>query len=348
MDIQNIDNWINTNTFDVESFDDYYKLNYIKNIKNLTISVIIPTLEEEKTIGNILNILINKLKKDVPLIDEIIVIDGGSKDNTINICKQFESNINIIYESDILPDINSRKGKGNQLWKGLYCCKSDIVVYIDSDLQNFTEQFVTGILGPLLINDNIKFIKGFYQRKLSNSNGISDEGGRVTEICARPLINLLYPDLSGFIQPLSGEYGGYTNILKNIKFSTGYGVEMKILIEILNMYGINSMGQVNLYSKHHEHQPINALTKMSYTIMKTMLQDKINYNEFNKTLLIKNINITDKSNIKFRSQEHDHCNNNGNIMNNPHFKYIESDDIDLPSVNSLRLIPISNNLQNEL
>ena len=132
MDTKNIDNWIQKNTFDVKNYNDYYNLLSIKKIKNLSISVILPTLEEEKTIGNILKVLITELQIKVPLIDEIIVIDGGSKDNTINICNKYKNNITLLHENTILTDYKSRKGKGNQLWKGLYHCNSDIVVYMDS------------------------------------------------------------------------------------------------------------------------------------------------------------------------------------------------------------------------
>ena len=184
-----------------------------------------------------------------------------------------------------------------------------------------------------------------HDRKLLTSNSKNSDGGRVTEICARPLINLLYPDLAGFIQPLSGEYGGYTNILKNVKYSSGYGVEMKLLIEILNLYGIDCMGQVNLYSKEHDHQPLNALTKMGYTIMKTMLKDHLKIHNTNDTLLIKNVEPNKKDeNIKIRSEEHEHCNAGGRVMNNNHFKYIQSNDIELDSINSI--IDAKNNLNN--
>lgn len=336
MDTANVDNWVLKNTFDVKNYKDYYYLLSIKRKKNLSISVILPTLEEEKTIGNILKVLITELQIKVPLIDEIIVIDGGSKDNTINVCNNYKNNITLLHEDNILTDYETRKGKGNQLWKALYHCNSDIVVFMDSDLKNFDERFAIGIIGPLLTTDNIKFVKGYYDRKLSTNSSTSNEGGRVTELCARPLINLLYPDLAGFIQPLSGEYGGYSNILKNIYFNSGYGVEMKILIEILNKYNINCMGQVNLYSKEHDHQPLNALTKMSYTIIKTMLHNQVFMDlTTNNKLLIKNINNNgnNNSNLKIRSEEHEHCNSHGNNMKNSYFKYIQSDDIDLLPIN---------------
>lgn len=324
-----INNWINNNTFDYKKYN-IDNLISIKKDKNISIGVIIPTLEEEKTIGNILKYLINKLIIDKQLIDEIIVIDGGSKDNTISECLKFKDNITFLHEKNVLSTYN-HKGKGNQLWKGLYMSNSDIIVYMDSDLQNFDERYIIGIIGPLLTNDKIKFVKGFYDRKLKTGNSITSEGGRVTEICARPLINLLYPNLSGFIQPLGGEYGGYSNVLKNIYYSNGYGVEMKILIEILNKYGLESMAQVNLYSKEHNHQPLNALTKMSFTIIETMLKDFITIN--NNILITKKNTVCNKDeNMKIRNEEHMHCNNHGKLMDNNYFNYSCIDNINLPPI----------------
>ena len=337
MEFISADSWVSTNTFDVEDFEDYQDLLDKKIKKNVSISVIIPTLEEEKTIGNILNVLIQRLKLKISLLDEIIVIDGGSKDGTIKICESFGDNIRFLHEKDILNGVKTSKGKGNQLWKGLYSTKCDIVVYIDSDLKNFNEKYVIGLLGPLLTTEDIKYVKGFYDRKYSlQTTKKTNDGGRVTEICARPLINLLYPDLSGFIQPLSGEYSGYTSVLKNISFNSGYGVEMKILIEIMEKYGVESMGQVNLISKEHDHQPLNALTKMSFSILKTMLRGKVNDN-FSRGLMIKNIENTCTENMKIRSDEHTHCNNSGLQMTNDYFKYTEMNDMDLPPVNQVSI-----------
>lgn len=336
-----IDKWLNNNSFDVSDFSNYTELYLLKIKKKLTISVIIPTLEEEKTIGNILNILISKLILEVPLIDEIMVVDGGSNDATISICEGFSEHVKLVHEKNILPNADTSKGKGNQLWKGLYICNSDIVVYMDSDLKNFNERFVIGIIGPLLKTD-IKFIKGFYERKLSSSQTVTNNGGRVTELCARPLLNMVYPELSGFIQPLGGEYGGYTNVLKKIHYSSGYGVEVKLLIEIFNNFGLDVMGQVNLYSKEHDHQPLNALSKMSYTIMKTILNSKFyDLNLNNNSLLIKNITNNDNTNIKIRSEEHIQCNSTGRDMCNNYFKYCE--------INEKVLIPIEfiNNSNND-
>ena len=343
MDEDKVSKWIKNNTYDFSEYNDYDKLYRMKNLKKLTISIIIPILEEEKTIGNILTVLLNELVEKIPLIDEIIVIDGGSKDSTIDICNSFVPKIRLIHEKDVLSNFETNKGKGNQLWKGLYSTNCDIVTYMDSDLKNFHERFAVGILGPLLMNDNIKFVKGFYDRKITTSNiSSSNNGGRVTELCARPMINMIYPDLSGFIQPLGGEYGGYTNILRKVHYSSGYGVEVKLLIEIYEKFGLDCMAQINLYSKEHNHQPLNALTKMSCTIMKTILNSKFNISLNSSKLLIKNMKIDDKdSSIKKRSEEHIQCNDNGEIIGDGHFKLCNINEIVLPP-----LIYIVNEIEN--
>ena len=247
MDVNSIDDWVSSNTFatiDEKYIENSYDiLRSLKKSKNLTIGIVIPTLEEENTIGNILDILI-QLKKHTQLLDDIMVIDGGSNDNTLNICYSYADDIRLIHEKNVLTKYDSHKGKGNQLWKGLYSCNTDIIIYMDSDLKLFNEMLVVRLIEPLLSTEHIKFVKGYY-----GMNPSSD--GRVTEICARPLINLLYPELAGFIQPLSGEYAGFANILEKITYSSGYGVEMKILIEIYEKFGINCMGQVNLLKKEH-------------------------------------------------------------------------------------------------
>ena len=333
MDTKSLDTWIHQNTFDSLDYTDHCILVQQKFERCVTVSVIMPTLEEENTVGTILDILIKQLMWDVKLLDEIIVIDGGSKDKTIEICESFLPHIRLLHEKDILTSATTAKGKGNQLWKALFCTNCDIVIYIDSDLKNFTTNYVTGILGPLLFREDVKFIKGFYERKMNANNAKTNEGGRVTEICARPLINLFYPMLSGFVQPLSGEYGGYTDILKNVSFNSSYGVEMKLLIEICNSYGLECMGQVNLYEKEHDHQPLNALTKMSFTIMKTMLKSCVAEIPSDNRLLIKNCKVVKTEHTKIRSEEHVHCNNSGDDMDNNYFKCSRVEDVDLLPIN---------------
>ena len=333
--LNNIENWLDKNTYDYSIFSDLDFIESELRKKNLKVSVIIPTLEEESTIENILNIILDKLYEKNKIVHEIIVIDGGSEDKTLEICNRYKDYIKIFDQKEIHCEINNG-GKGEALWKSLFVCEGDIVVYIDSDIKDFTERFIVGIVGPMLVNNDIKFVKGYYNRPLINSENIkSNEGGRVTELCARPLLNLLYPDLGGFVQPLGGEYGGYKNILENIKFTSGYGVEVQLLIEIYKKYGIKSMGQTNLYERIHRHQPINSLSKMSSAIMKTILKKWINEESLNNSILIKNILKENNEFVKARSSNHLHCNCEGkNIDDN--FKYVEIKESELSEYSSLK------------
>lgn len=271
---QELDLWIKKNTFNYSEFKDFDLLYKKKDGK--TISLVIPTLNEESTIENIISKIINTLNKNYKIIDEIIIIDGGSVDNTQIILKELVQKYEIVKfvkDDDILQQF-TKKGKGNQLYKGLYYSKGDIVLFCDSDIKDFNVLLIYGLICPLLF-DNIKFIKGFYNRpSFYDNNNKKDQGGRVTELCARPLINSLYSELSGFTQPLSGEYGGYRDILENINFMSGYSVEIIVLIEIYQKYGLKIMGQSNLIERIHSHQNIEELSKMSFSIMIAVLQKK--------------------------------------------------------------------------
>ena len=319
--ITKVESWLKNNTYDLEKFMDLQSLEILKKKNGCSVAVVIPTLEEEGTIGFVLECMIEKLIYKYKIIDELIVIDGGSMDKTKEICNEFNE-VLFYNQNDILKNISSNKGKGEALWKSLYVTKSDIIIYVDSDIKNFDERFVVGILGPLLYNDQIKFVKGFYKRPYIGSEGsVTNEGGRVTELCARPLLNILYPDLSGFIQPLGGEYGGYRDILENVKYTSGYGVEVQTLIEIYEKFGLDSIAQCNLIERQHRHQPINSLSKMSSAILQTILRRHLDSNILNSGIFIKNLIKQNNKFIKSRSEEQLHCNCSGENLDNDNFKF---------------------------
>ncbi len=219
----------------------------------------------------------------------------------------------------------------------MYVTKSDIIIYVDSDIKNFDERFVVGILGPLLYNDQIKFVKGFYKRPYIGSEGsVTNEGGRVTELCARPLLNILYPELSGFIQPLGGEYGGYRDILENVKYTSGYGVEVQTLIEIYEKFGLDSIAQCNLIERQHRHQPINSLSKMSSAILQTILRRHLDSNILNSGIFIKNLIKQNNKFIKSRSEEQLHCNCSGENLDNDNFKFAFINETELPNMSEVK------------
>jgi glucosyl-3-phosphoglycerate synthase len=266
--------WLKKNTFHYSQFKDLKRLVAEKKKKNLKISLCIPTLNEEKTIAKEIIIMKSELINRYPLLDEIIVVDSGSTDRTREIAREFGAEV---YEAnEILPHLEKFKGKGENLWKALYITKGDIIVYLDADIKNIDHRFAYGLIGPLLLYENIRFAKAFYDRPISTGKNKlrPTGGGRVTELVIRPLFSLFFPDLTQLIQPLSGEYAGYREIFEQIPFPIGYGVETSMNMDIYDKFGLDVMAQVDLDRRIHSHQDIKALGKMSFVILKTFVNRK--------------------------------------------------------------------------
>lgn len=263
--------WIESNTFHHSEFKDIERLVNAKKRKKCSISLCLPTLNEEKTIAKEIVIMRSELMTRYPLIDEIVVIDSGSADKTRQIARSYDATV---YQADdILPHLERFKGKGENLWKALYVTRGDIIVYIDADIKNIHHRFAYGLLGPLLLSDRVRFTKAFYDRPISmGDNKLHPTGGgRVTELVTRPLFSLFMPDLTQFVQPLSGEYAGYRDIFENIPFHIGYGVETGMLIDIYEKWGLDVMAQVDLDRRVHKNQDTKALGRMAFVIIKTFL-----------------------------------------------------------------------------
>jgi glycosyltransferase involved in cell wall biosynthesis len=266
-----VDKWFAENTFHADEFMDLKQLMMLKEKQGSTISLAMPSLNEERTVGKVITTIKEALMDDVPLLDEILLIDSNSTDRTREIAE--ELGIPVYIHQQLLPEMGERMGKGEALWKSLLVTKSDIIAWIDTDIVNIHPHFVYGIIGPLLQNQNIQFVKGFYRRPLRVGNKIqAGGGGRVTELTARPLLNLFYPELSGVIQPLSGEYAGRREALEGAIFFSGYGVETGLLIDIFERYGLRSIAQVDLLERIHHNQELEALSKMSFAIIQTVLR----------------------------------------------------------------------------
>ena len=279
-------NWIESNTFHHSEFKNLEQLIEAKKQKNVTISLCLPTLNEERTIAKEIVIMKSELMTRYPLIDEIVVIDSGSTDNTRDIAQSYDV---MVYEADdILPHLEHYRGKGENLWKALYVTQGDIVVYIDADIKNIHHRFAYGLLGPLLLSEQIRFSKAFYDRPISvgENKWRPTGGGRVTELVTRPLFSLFMPDLTQFVQPLSGEYAGYRQIFEAIPFHIGYGVETGMLIDIHEKWGLDVMAQVDLDRRVHKNQDTKALGRMSFVIIKTFLKriQKLNRVEVHQQL----------------------------------------------------------------
>ncbi|MDB5073869.1 MAG: putative glycosyltransferase [Chloroflexi bacterium] len=265
-----VDKWFAANTFHSKEFATLSELVRQKEQQGVTISLVLPTLNEEETIGSIIQCMQDELQKRVPLIDEMIVIDSRSQDRTADIARSY--GVPVYVHQDVLPHVGSYSGKGEALWKSLSTTTGDIIAWIDTDIANIHAKFVYGLLGPLLREPRLGYVKGFYRRPLRQGGVLHESsGGRVTELTARPLLNMFYPLLSGLIQPLSGEYAGRREILEQVPFSTGYGVEIGLLIDILERFGLNAIGQVDLEQRIHRNQSLAALSRMSFTIMQTVI-----------------------------------------------------------------------------
>jgi glucosyl-3-phosphoglycerate synthase len=264
-------NWLEKNTFHYSEFNDLYRLVEEKQKKNLKISLCLPTLNEEKTIAKEIIIMKSELMTRYPLVDELLVIDSGSTDNTVDIAGSFGADVHIANE--ILPDLEQFRGKGENLWKALYISKGDIIIYIDADIKNIHHRFAYGLIGPLLLDDRIKYTKAFYDRPISvGKNKIRPTGGgRVTELVIRPLFSLFFPELTQIIQPLSGEYAGYREIFENIPFPIGYGVETSMILDIYDKWGLDVIAQVDLDRRIHRNQDTKALGRMAFAILKTFI-----------------------------------------------------------------------------
>ncbi len=237
-----------------------------KAASETTVSVVLPALNEAATIGAIVASLVRDLR-DVsePLIEEVVVIDSGSSDQTAAAARA--AGARVLHREDVLPDIEPVPGKGEVLWRSLAATSGDVVVFIDADLRDFSSRSVTGLLGPLLTDPGIQLVKGCYDRPLRAGDTVLwNGGGRVTELVARPLLNLHWPELSGLIQPLVGEYAARRALLERLAFPTGYGVELAILIDSLALVGLDALAQVDLGARHHEHQDEQALGRMAAEI----------------------------------------------------------------------------------
>ncbi|MEW6085362.1 MAG: glucosyl-3-phosphoglycerate synthase [Chloroflexota bacterium] len=265
-----VDKWFGENTFHADEFNHLRDEVELKQSQNLTISLALPALNEEETVGNVIRTMKRELMEKAPLLDEIVLIDSNSTDRTREIAEK--EGVPVYIHQHLLERLGVRQGKGDALWKSLLVTKGDIIVWIDTDIVNIHPRFVYGIIGPLLRNPQIQFVKGYYRRPLKVGGKTQvGGGGRVTELTARPLLNLFYPELSGVVQPLSGEYAGRREALEQATFYSGYGVETGLLIDVYERYGLSAIAQVDLLERIHHNQHLEALSKMSFAIIQTVM-----------------------------------------------------------------------------
>ena len=266
-----VERWFGESNFHHAEFRDLRRLVALKEKQGVTVSLVLPTLNEAATVGPIVRRARMLLMEAVPLVDELLVIDSASDDGTREIAAR--EGARVVQHQDVLTRYGSYRGKGEALWKSLYESSGDIVVWCDTDVRNWHPRMAYGTLGPLLVEPRIQYVKGYYRRPIVE-NGVLREGGggRVTELVARPLINLFYPDLSGFIQPLAGEYAGRRSLLETIPFFTGYAVEIGHLIDIAERAGLEALGQVDLERRIHRNQELEGLSRMSFVIIQAVMK----------------------------------------------------------------------------
>ena len=265
-----LNDWIKNNTIHHSQFWDLKKLVEEKEKQNLKISLCLPTLNEEKTIGKEIVMFKSELMDRYPLLDEIAVIDSGSSDATREIASKFGADVYL--SSEILPQYGEKKGKGENLWKAVYELTGDIIVYVDADIKNIHPRFAYGLVAPLIYRPEVHYVKAFYDRPLAFSQGVRPSGGgRVTEILTRPLFSLFFPELTGLVQPLSGEYAVRREVLEAIPFPIGYGVETSHLIDVYTQWGMEAIAQVDLDQRVHRNQETRDLGKMAFGILRAFL-----------------------------------------------------------------------------
>jgi glucosyl-3-phosphoglycerate synthase len=237
-----------------------------KRAAGTRISVVIPARNEERTVGRVVAALRQALLTATPLVDEIIVVDSDSTDGTARAAERAGA---VVHRSrDIAPALGSYPGKGEALWKSLLVTQGNVLVFVDADLTRWGPHFVTGLLGPLLADPQVQLVKGFYERVRTERDGsASTEGGRVTELVARPLLSLWWPQLAGVVQPLAGEWAIRRDLMESLSIPVGYGVELSTLLDTFSRYGLGALAQVDLGSRAHRHQADHDLALMAAELL---------------------------------------------------------------------------------
>jgi glucosyl-3-phosphoglycerate synthase len=257
--------------FHFSAFSDTSALVKLKATDGLRISVCIPTLNEEETIGKIVSTIREELASDNGLVDEIIVIDSDSDDATVGVARSAGA---MVHRSrEVIAGEGDHLGKGENLWKALHVSTGDIICYVDGDISNFHSGFITGLVGPLLTDPRLDYVKAYYERPLAyGDESHSTGGGRVSEILIRPLISLFYPELGGILQPLSGEYAARRATLESLAFPTGYGVEIAHLIDLAQAGQISRIAQTDLVTRIHRNRDDGELGSMAFALLKVVFR----------------------------------------------------------------------------
>jgi len=263
------DTWFDRRTHDGRRWD-LDELLEAKRRTGLTVSVVIPARDEAATIGDVVGRLHRAFRRDCDLVDELVVIDGSSTDDTARLAAEAGAEVHAI--EDVRPDLGTHRGKGEALWKGQLVTTGDLLVFVDADLTEWDTHFVTGLLGPLLTDPSVALVKGFYERPLRV--GDTDDpagGGRATELVARPLLALARPALTEVVQPLAGEWAVRRDVFATLSVPVGYGVDVAALVDVHDRLGLDAIAQVDLGRRAHSHQSLHDLGPMAVQVMAAVL-----------------------------------------------------------------------------
>jgi glucosyl-3-phosphoglycerate synthase len=260
--------WFEKRSYGHEEFRDVKELVRRKRELGLTVSLVLPGRNVADTVGGIVE-EVRTLNEEAPLVEQILVVDADSVDGTAEVA--IRSGAEVYSENELLSHYGDAHGKGDAMWRSLSVVRGDIVMFADSDTKDFKPQFVYGTLGPILSVPGVRFVKGAFRRPFKSNETIElDGGGRVTELTTKPLFNLFYPELAGFVQPLAGEFVADKELFSSVPFLTGYAVETGIMIDVFKKVGLGAMAQVDLGTRQNRHQPLFDLGRMSYSVLRAV------------------------------------------------------------------------------
>jgi glucosyl-3-phosphoglycerate synthase len=241
-----------------------FGLAHLLERKSESVALVMPAREVAATIGAIARSVAELL--DAGLIDEALVVDAGSRDDTAAIAQA--AGLTVVQEDELAGELGPARGKGDAMWRALGELDSEIVAFVDTDTEDFPRHFITGLVGPLICDPAVHLVKGSFRRPFRTGEGIAPEGGgRVTELMARPLLNLHAPELAVFHQPLAGETAARRDLLERLPFSAGYGVEIAMLIDAWRIVGLDGLAQVHLGVRQNRHQELRELSAMAYAVL---------------------------------------------------------------------------------
>jgi glucosyl-3-phosphoglycerate synthase len=240
----------------------------LREEKRQTVTAVLPTREVADTVGSI----VEALQRLDGVIDQILVVDAASEDGTAEIAERL--GVEVRQESELLPEFGQALGKGDAMWRALAAARGELIVYLDSDTRDFSPHFATGMLGPLICEQDVRFVKGAFRRPFLAEGGEERprDGGRVTELTARPLLSAFYPELAAFSQPLAGEVAAPRWVFERLPFATGYAIETSMLLHARDVVGVEAMAQVDLDERRNYHQPLPQLGPMAYAVLRVILE----------------------------------------------------------------------------